>query len=477
MLVQPVVLCGGVGSRLWPLSREHYPKQLLRLCGEHTMLQSTVLRMQEFPLEEEFATAPPILVGNEEYRFLIADQIRSIRVQARLLLEPLGRNTAPALTTAALFSDPEAMLVVMPSDHLIRDADAFRDGVSQAIRLADAGKVVTFGVPPTGPETGYGYIKRAQALPGSAAYRVERFVEKPCPQLAQEYFGSGEYFWNAGVFIVKASVWLAHVGRLCPDILAACQKACAAAEKDRDFIRPDEQAYRDCPSDSIDFAVMEHLADGKQDEVLVFPLDAGWSDVGTWGSLWEVSDKGADGNALTGDVMTQGVRDSLVLAESRFVACLGLENVVVVETADAVLVASREKLGEIGQIVKRLGVQNRPEGRLHRKVHRPWGWYDSVDSGPRFQVKRIVVNPGGRLSLQLHHHRAEHWVVVRGTARVTRGEEVFLVTENESTYIPLGTEHRLENPGKVPLEMIEIQSGSYLGEDDIVRLEDCYGRS
>lgn len=479
MLIQPVILCGGSGSRLWPLSREHYPKQLLKLCGEHTMLQSTALRLGGINLEGGDRHLPPILVGNEEYRFLLAEQLHALGLQAQLILEPSGRSTAPALTIAALSADPEAILVVMPSDHLIRDDTSFCQSVRQATLLAKLGKVVIFGVTPTSPETGYGYILSAAALPDSPAYEVQRFVEKPDAERAREYMASGAYYWNAGIFVVKAGVWLSHIERLHVGIAKACRRAHAESETDRDFIRPGASAYAACPADSIDVAVMEKLADGSgsRSDVVVLPLNAGWSDVGAWNALWDVSPKNEQGNVAQGDVLLRDTGGSLVLAESRFVACVGMEDVVVVETADAVLVANKSKVQDIGKLVKMLNERQRPESRAHRKVYRPWGWYDQIDAGSRFQVKRIVVKPGGRLSLQRHHHRAEHWVVVCGTAKVTRGDEHFLVSENESTYIPLGIAHRLENPGKVPLEMIEVQSGAYLGEDDIVRLEDSYGRA
>lgn len=481
MIVQPVILCGGSGTRLWPLSREQYPKQLLCLNGEHTMLQATALRLGGLPLVDEDSLAPAMLVGNEEYRFLMAEQLRQVGVATGgLLLEPCGRNTAPALTLAALVARAEGadpVLVVMPADHVIQDEAAFRAAVAVAAPLADSGKLVTFGICPTAPETGYGYIRLGDALVDSASL-VAEFVEKPDAATAQAYLDSGRFLWNSGIFVIKASVWLEKIAQCRPDILVACDAAFAARQEDMDFVRPDKASFAACPSDSIDYAVMEPLtkAGANCGEVLVVPLDARWSDVGAWSALWEIGDKDAAGNVLMGDVLTVDTKNSLVLADGRLVAMVGLSDVVVVETPDAILVADRNQIQKVKDIVGQLKSSLRTESHSHRKVYRPWGWYDSIDFGQRFQVKRIVVNPGGVLSLQMHHHRAEHWIVVSGTARVTKGEETFLVSENESTYIPLGTTHRLENPGKLPLEMIEVQSGSYLGEDDIVRFEDRYGR-
>lgn len=475
MTIRPVILCGGSGTRLWPLSREQYPKQLLKLSGDHTMLQATALRLHGM------TEATPLLVGGEEYRFLIAEQLRQVGIEhAPLVLEPFGRNTAPALMLAALAAQAEGedpVMVVMPADHVIQDESAFRQAVEQGARLAEQGRLVTFGIAPTAPETGYGYIRRGAEIDGGASL-VAQFVEKPDLATAESYLASGQYLWNAGIFAIKASVWVSKLTQCRPDIAAACHRAFAQAQTDRDFLRPDKAAFAECPSDSIDYAVMEKLAsaDGNTGEVAVVPLAAAWSDVGAWSSLWEISPKDAEGNVLLGDALAVDTRNTLVLGNGRLVACVGLDNVVVVETSDAILVADKDKIQNVKAVVEHLKKTGRPETSAHRKVFRPWGWYDSIDSGERFQVKRIVVNPGASLSLQMHHHRAEHWIVVTGTARVTRGEEVFLVSENQSTYIPLGTRHRLENPGMVPLEMIEVQSGSYLGEDDIVRFEDVYGR-
>lgn len=478
MTVQPIILCGGSGSRLWPLSREAFPKQLLSLVGERTMLQATVLRLMDGCIDG--GVLPPIFVGNEEYRFLIAEQLRQLGVKpAALLLEPCGRNTAPALTLAALQASQQSgfdpVLVVMPADHVIQDEASFREAIVLAAKLAEVGRLVTFGIVPQGPETGYGYIRLGDTLQNTACI-VESFVEKPDFETACAYVESGCYLWNSGIFVIKATVWLEQIGRLRPDIMAACRTAFEGRSLDADFVRPNSEAFAFCPSDSIDYAVMEPLTfeDGNKGDVVVVPLDAGWSDVGAWSALWEIADKDVSGNFFKGDVVAVDTVNTLVMSE-RLIATVGLKDVVVVETADAVLVADRHQIQRVKDIVSQLKAAKRSESSVHRKVYRPWGWYDSIDSGPRFQVKRIVVNPGGVLSLQMHH-RAEHWIVVSGTARVTIGDESYLVTENESTYIPLGVTHRLENPGSLPLEMIEVQSGSYLGEDDIVRFDDTYGR-
>ena len=476
--ILPVVLSGGSGTRLWPLSREKYPKQLLPLVGEQSMLQATVARLDGLA-----DMAGPLLVCNEEHRFVVAEQIRTLGLHGSVLLEPFGRNTAPALALAALWAvrdGEDPVLVVMPADHDIADGAAFRDAVSRAVTLAETGVTVTFGITPDCPETGYGYIQRGQALAdGSGAFALARFVEKPDRPTAESYLDSGDYLWNSGIFVMKASVWIAALGVCRPDILAACQQALAGGKTDGDFVRVDVEAFKACPSDSIDYAVMERLTTGGAGlpKAAVIPLTAGWSDVGAWDALWKVLPKCGEGNATRGDVMLENCRDTLVVSESRLVACIGVSNLVVVETDDAVLVVHHDATQDVKKIVDRLKADKRSIAQWHRKVYRPWGWYDGVDAGERFQVKRIGVKPGGTLSLQMHHHRAEHWIVVSGTARVTKGEETFLVTENQSTYIPLGVTHRLENPGIVPLEMIEVQSGSYLGEDDIVRFEDTYGRS
>jgi mannose-1-phosphate guanylyltransferase/mannose-6-phosphate isomerase len=476
MNLQPVILCGGSGTRLWPLSREQYPKQLLALNGDRTLLQGTALRFAGRQGEKIAPPLAPIIVSNEEYRFITAEQLRQIGIKpAKIILEPLGRNTAPALALAALTaleSGDDPVLLVMPADHVISGNDFFQAAVSIGIPHAEAGKLITFGIKPTHPETGYGYIRAGAAQ--NNTYEIAAFVEKPDAATAERYVASGDYFWNAGIFMMRASVWMKQLEITRPDIIKACKTAFSGAQNDHDFLRVQKEAFQHCPSDSIDYAVMEKLPAGLG---LVVPLDAGWSDVGAWDALWDLGDKDGDNNVLQGDVMAFSTRDSLAISQSRLVAMVGLKDTVVVETPDAVLVAHKSHMQDIKSVVARLKRDDRTEANAHRKIYRPWGYYDSIDAGSRFQVKRIVVNPGASLSLQLHHHRAEHWIVVRGTARVTRGDEVFLVSENESTYIPLGTRHRLENPGKVPLEMIEVQSGAYLGEDDIVRFEDTYGRS
>lgn len=477
MKLLPVVLSGGSGTRLWPLSRETYPKQLLPLVGEQSMLQATVARLKGIHTE----LLPPLIVCNEEYRFITAEQLRQSRQPAQqIILEPAGRNTAPALTLAALSAvtqDDPAMLV-MPADHVITDEAAFRKTIESALPIVADGGIVTFGIVPTRPETGYGYIKSVEAGQ-QGAQLVERFVEKPDLKTAESYLASGAYSWNSGIFMMRASVWLAAIKVTRPDIADACEKAHAQGQKDADFYRVDKATFLACPSDSIDYAVLEKITqtDGPDIDLFVVPMIAGWSDVGAWDALWDVAPKDEKGNAARGDTLLHDTRDSLVYSTSRLVATVGLTNIVVVETPDAVMVADKSRTQDVKKLVEALKGSGRGEGKLHRKVYRPWGYYDSIDNGERFQVKRIVVNPGACLSLQMHHHRAEHWIVVTGTAQVTCGEKVQLLSENQSTYIPLGEKHRLENPGKVPLELIEVQSGSYLGEDDIVRFQDTYGRN
>ena len=477
MNILPVILSGGSGTRLWPLSREQYPKQLLPLIGDDSLLQATVRRLDGLA-----NVAESLLVCNEEHRFVVAEQVRLLNKHGAILLEPMGRNTAPALTLAALWAlrrGDDPVLVVMPADHVILEGDVFRDAVSRAAALAEAGMAVTFGITPDCPETGYGYIQRGDSLGGtSGGFALARFVEKPDRATAQAYLDSGDYFWNSGIFVLKASVWRSAIGLCRPDILAACEAALTEPQPDGDFVRVAKEAFAACPSDSIDYAVMEKITAGMAGlpKAAVIPLSAGWSDVGAWDSLWQVLPKDAAGNAFRGDVMLHETTDTLAFSESRLVACVGVRDLVVVETPDAVLVAHKDRTQDVKKIAERLKREARSEAQTHRKVERPWGSYDGVDAGERFQVKRIVVKPGASLSLQMHHHRAEHWIVVRGTAKVTRGDETLLVSENESTFIPLGTTHRLENPGKLPLEMIEVQSGAYLGEDDIVRFEDHYGR-
>ena len=485
MLIQPIVLSGGSGTRLWPLSREKYPKQLLPLIGDDSLLQATVRRVDGIAGAE---LAAPMVVSNEEYRFVIAEQLRLMGKPGSIVLEPVGRNTAPALTLAALAagkdgSDP--IMLVMPADHVMTDKAAFQGAIQAGAALAAQGAVVTFGITPDAPETGYGYIQAGASYDpenagGSAitAHLIARFVEKPNAATAQAYLDDGSYLWNSGIFMMRASVWLQAIGACRADILAACQLAWQQGSVDGEFLRVGKETFAQCPSDSIDFAVMERLTSGTPGLPVgvVIPMSAGWSDVGAWDALWEVLPKDANGNVAQGDVLLEDCRNTLALSEGRLVACVGVDDLIVVETADAILVMHKDKTQDVKKIVDTLKKQGRSEGHIHRKVFRPWGWYDGVDAGERFQVKRIVVKPAGILSLQMHHHRAEHWIVVSGTARVTRGDESFLVSENQSTFIPLGTTHRLENPGRVPLEMIEVQSGSYLGEDDIVRFEDVYGR-
>ena len=478
MELQPVILSGGSGTRLWPLSREQYPKQLLALVGDETMLQATAGRLAGFGGRLAVAQAP-IVVCNEEYRFVTAEQLRAVgRASRDIVLEPTGRNTAPALTLAALAAqDADPVLLVMPADHVIRDLPGFQKAIDDGIPAALDGAIVTFGIVPTQAETGYGYIRcGADRADGSKA--IAAFVEKPDAATAQRYLDSGEYLWNSGLFMVKASVWLKAMAQLQPAMSQACLAAWAGGSRDADFVRVDKALFQACPSDSIDYAVMEKLsaAEGLGIAGCVVPMSAGWSDVGAWDALWQIADKDASGNVARGDVLFEDSRNTLVYAQDRMVACVGLDDAVIVETPDAVLVARKDKTQNVKQIVAALKAGSRSQASAHRKIHRPWGWYDSIDNGERFQVKRIVVNPGARLSLQMHHHRAEHWIVVKGTAEVTNGEKTFLLGENESTYIPLGHVHRLANPGKLPLEIIEVQSGSYLGEDDIVRFEDKYGR-
>ncbi|ATE60517.1 mannose-1-phosphate guanylyltransferase/mannose-6-phosphate isomerase [Thauera sinica] len=481
MTIRTVILSGGSGTRLWPASRETYPKQLLPLTSERSLLQETAVRLDGFAAG---AVDPePLVVSNEEYRFIIAEQLRQAGVRsARIVLEPVGRNTAPALALAALAATAEGddpVLLVMPADHVIADLPAFQRAIAEGAALAGRGSLVTFGIVPDRPETGYGYIRTGAEVAGATTARgLAQFVEKPDAEFAERYVKSGEYFWNSGIFMMKGSVWLRALAHFRPDIAAACRAAFDARRADADFTRVGGAAFEDCPADSIDYAVMEKLGSAPElGQGVVVPLSAGWSDVGAWDALWAVSGKDEDGNVGRGEALFEGSRNTLVYANHRLVAAVGCENMVVVETSDAVMVAHGSRTQDVKKVVARLKAEGRSLTRSHRKVYRPWGWYDSIDHGERFQVKRIVVNPGATLSLQMHHHRAEHWIVVKGTAEVTNGDSVFLLAENESTYIPLGHTHRLANPGKVPLEIIEVQSGAYLGEDDIVRFEDTYGRA
>ena len=469
--LQPVLLSGGSGTRLWPLSREAYPKQFLPLAGDDTMLQATWLRVAALA-DAAHALNRPIVVAGEDHRFLVAEQLRQIGAPVpAILLEPIGRNTAPAIAAAALqamAAGDDPLLLVLPSDHVVRDADAFRNAVRVAMPAAEAGALVTFGIVPNAPETGFGYI---QAAAGDGVRKVLRFVEKPDAATAQSYLGAGGYFWNSGMFLLRASRYLEELQNFRPEIVDAVRAAFEGAARDGDFIRLDKQAFSSCPSDSIDYAVME-----KTDAAMVLPVDIGWNDVGSWSALWDVSEQDGDGNAHHGDVIAIDSRNSYAYAQ-RLVALVGVDDLVVVETDDAVLVARKDKVQQVKDVVATLKSQQRTQAALHREVHRPWGSYDSVDAGDGFQVKRIKVKPGARLSLQSHTRRAEHWIVVRGVARVTRDNDVFELFANQSTYIPIGAKHRLENPGAEMLELIEVQSGDYLGEDDIVRYEDVYGRA
>ena len=471
----PVVLCGGSGTRLWPLSREQYPKQFLSLgSDQYSMLQQTLLRMKG--LSPRIPVGEPVVVCNAEHRFLAAQQLQEIGFgNVQIILEPSGRNTAPALTLAALAAGPESVLLAMPADHLVENASAWHAAVLTAWDAASQGAMLTFGVEATRAETGYGYIRKGSAV-SADVFSIEGFAEKPSQDLAQTYVASGDYYWNSGMFMVQASQWVHALTSLQPFMLKACELAMKTSSRDFDFVRPGAEAFAACPADSIDYAVMEHLPQRGDLDVpaQVVPLRAGWSDLGAWDALWEALPRDAHGNAVVGDVLPIDTTNSLLFSESRLIASIGVDNLVVVETADAILIADKSKTQDVKKIVGTLKTNNRNLVTTHRKVHRPWGWYDSVDRGERFQVKRITVNPGSQLSLQKHHHRAEHWIVVSGTAEVTRGDEIFLLAENQSTYIPLGQTHRLRNPGKVPLELIEVQSGSYLGEDDIVRLDTNY---
>jgi mannose-1-phosphate guanylyltransferase/mannose-6-phosphate isomerase len=461
----PVVLSGGSGTRLWPLSRELYPKQLLPLVGERTMLQETVLRLGGLH------AAPAIVVCNDAHRFLVAEQLRQLDAQPQaIILEPVGRNTAPAIALAALRAPPDALLLVLPADHVIRDVPAFQAAVRVAMPAAQAGKLVTFGIVPAAPETGYGYIRQAAAC-GDGTFAIERFIEKPDAARAASFLQEGGYYWNSGMFLFRAGRYLEELGRHAPDIAQAARAALSGAKPDLDFVRVDKAAFEGCRADSIDYAVMEKTGDA-----VVVPLAAGWSDVGSWSALHEALPADAAGNVTRGDVIAEDSSGCYFYAESRLVSAVGLKDHVVVETKDAVLVAPRNRVQDVKKLVARLKAAGRNEHSLHREVYRPWGSYDSIDNGHRYQVKRLTIKPGAQLSLQLHHHRAEHWIVVSGTALITLGEKQFMLQENQSTYIPIGEKHRIENPGKVPLHIIEVQSGGYLGEDDIVRFEDRYGR-
>jgi mannose-1-phosphate guanylyltransferase / mannose-6-phosphate isomerase len=485
-LVQPVILAGGSGTRLWPASRQGHPKQLLALTGPQTMLQQTASRLHGFAAGH--LAARPLVLTNDDYRFIVGDQLSQAGIfEPRIVLEPVGRNTAPALTVAALLSrdDYDPVLLVMPSDHLITDLGAFHRALAEGVEQAAAGTIVTFGVVPHNPETGYGYVRTGQAVPGAQSARdLEAFTEKPDLETARRYLSQGGYLWNSGMFMVTASIWMAAIDQCRPELAAACRAAVAGATSDGVFTRLDKAAFSACPSESIDYAVMEELGRqvvrvGEQGERLrgvVVPLDAGWSDLGAWDAVWTAAEKDGAGNAVRGDAVLEDTRGSLVQAGSRLVATLGVEDLAIVETADVVLVARRDRTADLKKLVEKVQAHDEKVTLYHRRVYRPWGWFESVDEGPRFQVKRLMVAPGARMSLQYHLHRAEHWVVVRGVAEVTCDGRVFDLGENASTYVPQGSAHRLANPGTEPLEIIEVQSGDYLGEDDIVRLEDSYGR-
>ncbi len=475
--VLPVIMAGGSGTRLWPLSRSGYPKQFLVLSGHQSLFQQAAARLHGLA-GDGITVGAPVIVGNEEHRFLVLDQLRELKLEpAAALLEPTGRNTAPALTLAALQAldgGADPVLVVTPADQTVTDEAAFGAALRRAVAVAADGGIAILGIKPDKPETGYGYIRTEPD--GGLAPRVAQFVEKPDLPTAERYVADGGYFWNAGMFVLKASTWMSALERFRPDIATACRASWAVRSTDERFVRPGKAEFATVPSESVDYAVMEKCP-GTDIDIRMVELDAGWNDLGAWEAVWQVLPKDAHGNASVGDAIVNDSRNTLVHATSRLVTVVGLDDVVIVETPDAVLVADRERSQDVKKIVQQLGAEQRGEHALHRKVHRPWGWYDSIDHGPRHQVKRIMVKPGASLSLQMHHHRAEHWIVVSGTAEVTNGEKVILLSENQSTYIPLGQTHRLANPGKVPLEIIEVQSGSYLGEDDIVRFEDTYGRS
>ena len=472
-MIHPVVMAGGTGSRLWPLSRQLNPKQFLKLTDDRlSMLQLTLARL------EGVDSADPLLICNEEHRFLAAEQMRQSGYDdARIILEPCGRNTAPAIALAALQllktagNDEDPLMLVLAADHLIQNGPAFREGIANAIPLAENSRLVTFGIVPGHAETGYGYIQKGGELTANS-FEVNRFVEKPDQKTAESYLSSGDYLWNSGMFLFGARTYLDELQKHRPDILAICHAAMEDANEDLHFTRVNENVFADCPEDSIDYAVME-----KTRNAAVISLDAGWSDIGSWSALWEVSDKDENGNSFAGDVIAHNTDNTLVRAESRLVATVGVKDLVIVETKDALLVAHKDDVQDVKKVVNAIKNDGRHEHMNHREVYRPWGVYDSIDNGDRYQVKRITVKPGAKLSVQMHHHRAEHWIVVSGTAKVTNGENTYLVTENQSTYIPIGQVHSLENPGVINLELVEVQSGSYLGEDDIVRFEDIYGRT
>jgi|TARA_B110000090_G_scaffold139679_1_gene153587 mannose-1-phosphate guanylyltransferase len=461
--IVPVIMAGGSGTRLWPLSRAAHPKQFLRLHGEDTMLQATVKRLSGLDIQSS------ITICNEEHRFFVAEQLREIDKLGSIILEPVGRNTAPAIALAALTVKDDPLLLVLAADHVIQDEAAFNAAVVRAIPLAEAGKLVTFGIVPSEPDTGYGYIKRGNDF--GEGFTVDEFAEKPSLEVAQGYISSGEYYWNSGMFLFRASSYIEELNKFRPDILEQCKASVMDVKADLDFLRINKETFESCPAESIDYAVME-----KTSQAVVVSMDAGWSDIGSWSSLWDISEKDGDGNSTHGDVILHNTHNSYVKTDERLVAAIGVNDLVIVSTKDALMVAHKDSVQDVKIITANLKARSRREWELNHEVFRPWGKYDSIDSGDRYQVKRITVKPGAKLSVQMHHHRSEHWVVVSGTARVTNGESTFLLAENESTYIQAGIVHALENPGKVDLELIEVQTGLYLGEDDIVRFEDIYGR-
>ena len=462
-MLKAVIMAGGSGTRLWPLSRASHPKQFLGLHGEDTMLQATIKRLDGIDLHSL------VVICNEEHRFFVAEQLREIDRLGSIILEPVGRNTAPAIALAALLDDDDSLMLILAADHVIQNEKEFSKRVRDAVALAESDKLVTFGVVPSEAHTGYGYIKKGVAR--NIGFDIEQFIEKPSIEVANEYLSSGEYLWNSGMFLFKASRYMEELNKYSPDIVKACKLAVKDVEKDHDFIRVNASEFEICPSDSIDYAVMENTTDA-----VVVPMDVGWSDIGSWSSLWDVSNKDANGNAVYGDVILHDTNNSYLRSSDKLVSVIGVDDLVIVSTKDVLMVSHKDKVQDVKVITELLKGSDRDEWRIHREVYRPWGKYDSIDSGDRYQVKRITVKPGAKLSLQMHHHRAEHWVVVSGTANVTKGKETFLLSVNESTYIPVGTLHSLENPGKFDLEIIEVQSGEYLGEDDIVRFEDSYGR-
>ena len=463
-MLKAVIMAGGLGARLWPISRAGHPKQFLALNGDDTMLQATIKRLEELGVEST------VTICNESHRFFVAEQLREINKLDSIILEPVGRNTAPTIALAALMNDEDPLLLVLAADHVIQDEARFKRAVIKAIPLAEAGKLVTFGIVPSEPHTGYGYIKKGDE--DSGGYVVDEFIEKPSSDVAQEYLDSGDYFWNSGMFLFKASRYLEELQKFRPDIFDACKASMDGVEFDLDFLRINKEKFIECPSDSVDYAVMEKTADA-----VVVPMDAGWCDIGSWASLWDISNKDKNGNVSQGDVMLHGTNNSFVRTDGKLVATIGVDNLIIVSTKDALMVAHKDSVQDAKIIVQKLKDDKRTEWELNREVYRPWGKYDSIDAGERYQVKRITVKPGAKLSLQKHYHRSEHWIVVSGVANVTKGENTFMLHENESTYIQVGEVHALENLGKVDLELIEVQSGSYLGEDDIVRFHDQYGRA